>query len=68
MSDESPEDAVARGARAMKSLRDNLPMLLDGAEMEARLNMARFKNYMAQGFSKEQAMELVMAHIKRGMI
>jgi hypothetical protein len=65
---ENPEDAVARGARAMKTLLENMPMLLDGARVEAKINAERYRNYIANGFTKEQAVELVKAHIQRGMV
>lgn len=45
-------------AQNVKTLRDNMPALLELAEISARLVRAKFRALQAQGFSEAQAMDL----------
>lgn len=45
-------------AESLRSLRKNLPLLIEYQELRAQLLHAAFENFKAQGFTDEQALEL----------
>lgn len=45
-------------AQAVKNMRDNLPAMLEHAEIKAAVTYKQYTAYRAQGFTEAQAIEL----------
>lgn len=45
-------------AQAVRTLRENMPAMLEMAQLNAQLNRAKFLALVKEGFSEAQALEL----------
>lgn len=60
-----PDQQVAL-ALAIKNLKENMPALLELDQLEAKRIANRFEALQKQGFSKEEAFEMVRARYAAG--
>lgn len=60
-----PEQQVAL-AVAIRNLKENMPALLELDQLESRRTLNRYECLQKEGFSKEQAFELVKARYAIG--
>lgn len=59
-----PEQAAAKMAQAVRSLRDNMPALLELAQLETTLIRARYVALIEKGFTPEQALHLCVRKVE----
>lgn len=64
MNDDPKREAQnAALAQSVKTLRENLPALIEIHQLNARLLRKRFIALVAEGFNEQQALELCKGHI-----